>query len=103
MPYFVTVTFDLRYADTSIYPKIQRELESLDFSKIITGNKNIEKGLPANTFAARFDNSEFDLPSELRDYVSDELKNIFKRFSLKGKFFVCAGKNWAWKHKDFDY
>ena len=39
MGYFVTVTFDLRYADSAVYSKIQRALEEIDFEKVVEGKK----------------------------------------------------------------
>ncbi len=37
MSYFVTVSFDLNYADTNVYPKIHGDLKDLDFSKLTIG------------------------------------------------------------------
>jgi hypothetical protein len=40
MSYFVTVMFDLDYANPSKYPVIRDELEQLDFSKFIGGRNS---------------------------------------------------------------
>lgn len=97
MGYFVTVTFDLNQADPSVYPKVNSELENIDFSKIITGRKKIDKPLPNNTFIAEFDNDDFDRSSEVCAYVSDELNRIFKKYNVVGRYFVASGRKWAWK------
>lgn len=41
MGYFVTVTYDLRYADSAAYKNIQRQLGDIDFSKVVTGRRNL--------------------------------------------------------------
>jgi hypothetical protein len=98
MSYFVTVTFDFRYADPNVYPKIQKALEEIDFTKIVSGRKHIECDLPANTFVAEFDSNDYNRSAALTDFVSEKLREIFFAFSVKGRFFVSAGQKWAWKH-----
>jgi len=97
MGYFVTVTFDLNQGDSSIYRKVNSELEDIDFSKIITARKTIDKPLPNNTFIAEFDDDNFDRSSEVCAYVSDEINRIFKKYGVVGKYFVASGRKWAWK------
>ena len=97
MSYLVTVTFDLNQADPSVYPKVHFELENIDFSKLITRRKKIDKPLPSNTFIAEFDDDDFDRSHEVCSYVSDELNRIFKKYDVVGRYFVASGKKWAWK------
>ena len=96
MSFFVTITFDLNYAEPSDYTKIQNELDDIDLSKYLTGKRK-EVQLPANTYAAEFDNNDFDKSTELRDYLISEIRRIFKNNSLAGKYFINAGEKWAWK------
>lgn len=105
MGYFVTVTFDLSYASKSphgnnVYAKITDELDNLDYSTVVTGKKKRIVDLPSNTFVAEF-NDDFEHQSEVVDFVTVELKEIFKRYSVFGKYFIFAGKNWAWKIGSF--
>jgi len=97
MSFFVTVTFDLNQADTSAYPKIHRELRRIDFSKLISGKKKNNIPLPRNTFVAEFDNDGFIRSSEACEFIKNELKRIFDKHRVIGKYFVVSGKNWAWK------
>lgn len=96
MSFFVTITFDLNYADPSDYTKIQNELDRIDLSKYLTGKRK-EVQLPSNTYAAEFDDDDFDKSTELRDYLISKIRRIFKDNSLAGKYFINVGKNWAWK------
>ena len=105
MSYFVTVTFDLNYAGISphgnnVYAKITDALDSLDYSKVVTGRKKKTLQLPSNTYVAEFDD-DVDHQSEVVEFVKTELQNIFSRYSVSGKYFISAGKNWAWKIGSF--
>jgi hypothetical protein len=96
MSIFVTVTFDLNYADPSDYALVKKELEKIDLSKFIIGRRK-EVQLPANTFASEFNNNDFGRSTELRKYIEKEVRRIFKDNNLSGKFFIFVGKKWAWK------
>lgn len=52
--------------------------------------------LPANTFVAEFDVDEFEKSRELSEYLKNEIKEIFQKLNLKGKYFVAVGEKWAW-------
>jgi len=95
MTYLVTVTFDLRGADTSVYLLIHRDLAKIDFSKVIIGKKEVEKRLPHNTFVAKFELDEFDRGGEVTEYVKGELRKIFKKRDVRGRYFVDVGCKWA--------
>lgn len=101
MSFFVSITFDLNNADTAIYSKIHQDFEQLDFSKFISGRKKTDQQLPSNTFVADFDSSEFSKSAELTDWVKSEIKDVFKKHSVKGNFFITAGQKWAWKSGKF--
>ena len=102
MSYFVTVTFDLNYASVSphgndVYRKIANALDELDYSKVVQGKrKKSETKLPANTYVAEFE-EEDQHQKEIIEFVKNELKRIFKKYAVNGKYFISAGKNWAWK------
>ncbi len=96
MSYFVTITFDLRYADTSIYPRIHSDLENLDFSKFIKGKRKTETKLPSNTFVAIFDTDEFENKKELKEWLKEEIKYIFRKHDVSGKYFIAIGSGWSW-------
>lgn len=95
MTFLVTVTFDLRGAEPSLYPLIQKELEAIDFSKMISGKKMIEKKLPNNTFVAKFDLEDFERGAEVTEYVKGEIRRIFKKHTVTGRYFVTVGRKWA--------
>lgn len=106
MSYFVTVTFDLEYASASphginVYRKITDALDAIDYSRMITGKKNRVIQLPANTYVAEFEEDGADHSREIVDFVEQELRAIFSRYHVQGRFFVCAGKGWAWKTDRF--
>lgn len=96
MSFFVSVAFDLNYAEPSDYTIVKNKLENIDLTKYISGKRK-EVQLPANTYAAEFDGDEYDRSTELREYIEDELRQIFKSQGLAGKFFIFVGKKWAWK------
>jgi hypothetical protein len=101
MSYFVTVTFDLNNLNMSphgnnVYTKITGALGGIDFSKVVTGKQKKTLQLPSNTYVAEFDD-DVEHQSEVIDFVKVELKKIFARYSVTGKYFISAGKNWAWK------
>jgi hypothetical protein len=106
MSYFVTVTFDLNSASVSphgnnVYAKITNALDNLDYSKVVTGKRSQKTlQLPSNTYVAEFDD-DVDHQSEVVEFVKLELKNIFSRYAVSGKYFISAGKNWAWKIGSF--
>ncbi|MBW1966823.1 MAG: hypothetical protein JRI48_05445 [Deltaproteobacteria bacterium] len=96
MAFFVTITFDLKAAKSADYINIQNDLDAIDLSKYLTGKRK-EVQLPANTYAAKFDDDDFDKPTELRNYLIDEVIRIFKDNNLSGKYFINVGAKWAWK------
>ena len=96
MSFFVSVTFDLNYAEPSDYTTVKNKLEQIDLTKFISGKRK-EVQLPSNTFASEFDDDDFNKSTELRNYIEDELRKIFKTYQLAGKFFIFVGKKWAWK------
>ena len=102
MSYFVTVTFDLNYARTSlhgtnVYRKITDALDEIDYSKIVvTKKKKRSIDLPANTYVAEFEEDDTSRAKEIVKFVEVELREIFRRFEVRGNFFVSAGTRWAW-------
>lgn len=105
MSYFVTITFDLKDASMSphgknVYKKITEALEQIDYSTVVSGKKKKVLDLPNNTYIAEFDdNTEHQL--EVVDFVKKEIGKIFEQYSVKGKFFISAGRHWAWKIGSF--
>jgi len=98
--FLVTVTFDLSQAPTSVYPKIQQDLENIDFSKLIAGKKRQDNPLPGNTFVAEFEDGDLDddvKSSDVSSYVKSEIGRIFKKHGVSGRYFVAAGRGWSWK------
>jgi hypothetical protein len=96
----VTITFDLTKAPTSVYQKIQKDLAEIDFSKFKSGKRRQNNPLPGNTFVAEFDEDEFDddaKSSDVSNYTKSEIERIFKKHKVTGRYFVAAGKSWAWK------
>ncbi|MBB1127251.1 hypothetical protein [Thiospirillum jenense] len=105
MSYFVTITFDLENPSqsphgTNVYSKITKDFDNIDFSRIVTGKRKIDRQLPSNTYVAEFDD-DVDHQSEIAEFVKGELKKIFTKYSVKGKYFISVGKNWSWKFGTF--
>jgi hypothetical protein len=96
MSFFAMITFDLSYAEPHAYKRVQDDLDNIDLSKYLEGKKK-EVQLPSNTYAAEFDDDDFDKSTELRDYLVCEVRRIFKDNRLSGKYFITIGKQWAWK------
>ena len=96
MSLFVVITFDLMNAQPSDYSVVQNELDQLDLAKYLTGKRRGVQ-LPANTYAAEFDEDDYDNSSELRDYLTKSIVSIFTEHKLSGKYFINVGKKWAWK------
>lgn len=102
MSYLAIITFDLKYpsmspSGTNVYRKITDELENLDFYKSRHGRKAAPFELPSNTYLAEFEEADYDDSKELADQISQDLKAIMIRLSVKGKFFLSVGKSWAWR------
>ena len=101
MSYFVTITFDLHHASMSphgrnVYKKITDDLNSLNYPGYVTGKKARSIDLPSNTYVAEFED-DIGHQSEITNFVADELRKIFNKYQVKGKFFIAVGKNWHWK------
>lgn len=101
MSYFVTITFDLEYAamsrhGTNVYAMIADELDDLDFSRFVKGKKKRATQLPSNTYVAEFDD-DGERASKIIEFIQGELKRILEAYSVSGKYFVAAGRGWAWK------
>ncbi|MGZ9706491.1 hypothetical protein ACXX81_10760 [Pseudomonas sp. GNP013] len=105
MGYFVTVTFDLKAVGTSpngtnVYKKISRDLDDLEYSKVVSGKKKKTLKLPSNIYVVEFED-KFKDRTKVIEFVESELKKIFKRHTVAGKYFIFAGKDWAWKTGKF--
>ncbi len=109
MRYLVTLTFDLEGAASSVYPKVDADLQTIDLGKVIsTKDRPVRLGskrmlltrttrLPRNTFVARFDQADFANTKAVVEYVRQELSTVFKKHGVVGRFFVAVGKESAWK------
>ncbi|MBU2848644.1 hypothetical protein HF925_08640 [Acidithiobacillus ferriphilus] len=105
MSYFVTVTFDINYAQMSphgnnVYSKITDALDKIYYYKIVSGKNKRTLRLPSNTYVAEFDDAS-EHQTEVVESVKLELKRIFDRFSVSGKYFISTGRSWAWKVGSF--
>ncbi|MGG6344431.1 hypothetical protein ACQ5SA_14450 [Stenotrophomonas indicatrix] len=101
MSYFVTITFDLHYASISphgrnVYKKITDDLDTLNYPSYATGKKRRTVDLPSNTYVAEFQD-DGNHQSEITDFVAEEIRKIFAKYHVKGKFFIAVGKSWHWK------
>jgi hypothetical protein len=98
--FIALITFDLNYPamsphGTNVYKKITAALENLEFYKSRMG-KQREFELPSNTYIAEFQLEANEKPQSLVDGIRTDLKKIFDQLDVKGKFFVVAGRQWAW-------
>jgi hypothetical protein len=80
----------------NVYAKITDALDNLDYSRVITGRKERTIDLPSNTYVAKFDD-DFEHQTEVVEFVKVELERIFRLYSVSGKYFISAGKSWAWQ------
>jgi hypothetical protein len=99
MSLFVVVTFDLKDADASDYAFVKKKLEEFGLVNYVTTKEGKQVNLPANVYTAKFDDKDFEKSVKLRDSVDSHLREIFEERELKGKYFVFAGRNWAWRIK----
>ncbi|NJC38076.1 hypothetical protein GGR60_002630 [Xanthomonas arboricola] len=88
MSYFVTITFDLRYASISphglnVYKEITDKLDTLSYPSYVTEKKSKTVDLPSNTYVAEFEDDS-NHQSEITDFVADELRKIFVKYHVKG-------------------
>lgn len=97
MGFFVMVTFDLKGADPAIYTKIKRDIERLDLYKLVDGKTRKENKLPANTFVTGFDNDDFNNSKDVVKFISKNIKIIFRKYKVAGKYFISVGNKWAWR------
>jgi hypothetical protein len=105
MSYFVAVTFDLSEArlspsGTGVYAKITADLDAINFTSFLKGRRQRIVDLPNNTYAAKFDD-DVDDSSDIGEFVSLEVKKIFKKYGVNGKYFVFVGRDWHWKVGSF--
>lgn len=93
MSYLVTVSYDLKNADSSTYKVIDDLLSDMGFSDSIVGSSGKELELPDNTYAGEF---EGESVSKVRQDLCDLITEEFKEAGVKASIFVTVGGNWAW-------
>ncbi|MFC2072613.1 hypothetical protein ACFLUU_07955 [Chloroflexota bacterium] len=95
MSFLVIVTFDLHGASPESYLKVKKKLSRLNLEKQITSKTSGRlRRLPANTFVAKYDNS--NNASSLRSRLRLRVKRIIVSEGLEGDVFVAVGDSWAW-------
>lgn len=92
MSYFATVTFDLVNADSTDYTEVTDGLSNLGlYKQIRKDGKDID--LPSNTYCGEF---KGESASDVRDYLNEQIKRIFRDARRKCKFFISVGSSWSW-------
>lgn len=93
MSYFVVVTFDLNRASSDDYEVADDILNDIGLEREIEGSSGKNIKLPENTYAGKFDGAS---AVKVRDDLSSQIQNEFKKENLDASIFVSVGGSWAW-------
>ena len=108
----ITVTFDLQKAESSLYPKITKDLEDIYFVKSIHNERKVyppieiqkaKKNLPKNTYLAEYTDDDISLKDldKYIDSIAQDIKKIFESYSVHGKYFISIGTIYKYKLDSF--
>lgn len=89
----IFVTFDLE--DTTFYNIFYDEIAKIGFFKFIPGkytSSGKEASLPSTTI---FSSEISENSSQLREKVREQIRNIYSKLGLKGKFIVIISESWG--------
>jgi hypothetical protein len=107
MSYFVTITFDIKDAKSSphgndVYRRVTASLDKIEYTKCISGKKRKMTNLPSNTYVAKFDSRDVNA-SDVCLFIEAEVDKVFKTHSVTGRYFICVGKEWAWRLRKVEF
>lgn len=89
MPYLVLVSFDLKGSSPNDYSKVNTALSEISLERFLeTNSKHRIEDLPNNTYAALYDVMDYENRDKLKDFLNENIKSIFKKLSLEGKYFI---------------
>lgn len=94
MSVLVHVTFDLDGASSDEYTAVREHLAKINLHGWAMSDTYSFIDLPSNTFLAEYN---APLTADIRDRVTDYIREVFKVCGVQGKIFVTAGEGWAWK------
>ncbi|MCK5036010.1 MAG: hypothetical protein KAS73_08980 [Candidatus Sabulitectum sp.] len=96
MSYFCVVSFDLEGAKASDYDTFYKKLAQIGLNSKLHHVNNSIIDLPSTTVAGSLTGID---TSEVVSIAENELKLLYKKLNLKGKYFIFSGANWAWNGK----
>lgn len=89
----IFVTFDLE--NTAFYDTFYEEVAKIGFFKVIPGkytSSGNDASLPSTTI---FSSEMSENSSQLREEVRKQIKNIYSKIGIKGKFIVIISESWG--------
>tara|TARA_R110002096_G_C14082188_1_gene676676 strand:+ start:186 stop:482 length:297 start_codon:yes stop_codon:yes gene_type:complete len=94
MAYLVTLTFDLKDAESQDYECIQTALAKISLQSKLKGKNGRFTDLSKNTFSGVVDGKT---SLDLRETYTSNISKIFKDCKVKGRFYVSVGDNYSWE------
>ncbi|MFA6959224.1 MAG: hypothetical protein WC205_00555 [Opitutaceae bacterium] len=93
MSYLVTVTFDLKNAQSKDYDLVYKSFAALGLSKEAKGSDGKTYTLPNTTCLGEFTGAS---TSAVRDDLAKRTENAIAELGLTGEVFVVVGDDWRW-------
>lgn len=93
MSYMVTLTFDLKNAESVDYDCLESELKKIHLMPKLKGNDGKFYFLPRNTYAGEVAGKD---GGSIRNEYVKLIKLAFNNCKVKGKFYVVVGNDWSW-------
>lgn len=96
MSYFVTVSFDLKNANTEDYVNVYNAFAVIGLQKQLKADNGVVVQLPTTTCAGTFNGASAGV---VRDDLANRCSAAIEQLALSGEVFVTVGGDWAWGHR----
>lgn len=96
MSYMVTVSFDLKNAQTEDYARVYDAFKPLGLYKQIKADNGVAVQLPASTCAGFFNGTS---AIAVRDDLATRLQTTVEQLGISGEVFVAIGGDWSWAYR----
>jgi hypothetical protein len=93
----ILITFDLNYADRSIYKLIDSNLRQRGIKRSVLKSDGTTVPLPSNLFAVKYRANKYGSTTDACADISKQIEAVFKALKVHGNYFVSAASGWAWK------
>ena len=93
MSYLVTVTFDLKNAQSKDYDLVYKSFAALGLSKEVKASNGNTYTLPNTTCLGAFNGTS---AGSVRDDFAKRTQNAIAGLGLTGEVFVVVGGDWGW-------